>query len=840
MVDDTISYDDYFSIVSDRGVLKKIIKKGRSPFSPHRKDIACIHYVGRYHFGEKHGQIFDSSRAREKPICVPLCNDYPIKAFNVAIQTMKLGEVCEIVAYPDYGYYDSQIRRYEIELIAFCGKTLVTNYFRFFVEYACSSYEGSNVLVSTIKSGVDFAPIPGEITTISLEGYYNEVLFDRRNVTILFGDFDNFGLPESLYEILPTFNVGSEHLCQLHGPLSFTNVNSEAINLPKGAILWYRITVDFDGSYNGPDKYAGDKENFHILLRVKNRANEYFKAGKYTLAKNMYNWVVQSAYILYDNNEYHYLCRIAFQNCALCFLKMNKPDKCLEICDQCIKKDPENVKCLYRQGLAYLMKNDYKEAYRCFTKVLLTGNCNRDAAKKLDFCRKILSRENIRENIIINGAIRQLGEVICSGMSEAESEFVDFTSLVSDGGVLKKVIKSGHTDISPVKGETVVVHYVGFYHGGDEDGTKFDSSRDRNEPLKYESEQGHVIKGWDIAIPTMKLGEMCELIVSSEYGYQDKKTRRFEIELLDFYGRDVSPKFNGSVYLTQLTHGNEANSPRPGSMCEIHALGYCGGKVLEDRDVCFVIGDFEEVGLPEGLDRALCYMSEGEEARVRICGPMTFTPCESTTRGIPQNSILYYLVKIISCEQRKSAAVFATFHEKMEHLQSLKQKANEFIKARKYQIAVDMYSDLLSDCLGVPTNGYEQHAELNNFKCVLHQNKAYAFLKLKSPQECLEACKQGLDLNSRNEKCLYRKGEAYLLLGDHEEASNCFQEVLSINPKNVEAVQKLKLCQDTISKALQQEKKMFQNAFKRLRGMEDASGSNVKKENEDEAITSTT
>nr|CDS22693.1 peptidyl prolyl cis trans isomerase FKBP4 [Echinococcus granulosus] len=404
-------------------------------------------------------------------------------------------------------------------------------------------------------------------------------------------------------------------------------------------------------------------------------------------------------------------------------------------------------------------------------------------------------------------------------MCEDISPLENFTSLVDDRGVLKRIIKKGHTDISPVKGETVVVHYVGIYHGGDEHGEKFDSSRDRNEPLNYTSEEGHVIKGWDIAVPSMKLGEVCELVVSPGYGYQDGKTRRFEIELLDFYGKDVSPKFDGSVYLTQLVHGNEAISPRSGSLCKIHALGYCDGRVFEDRDVSFLIGDFEEVGLPEGLDRALCYMSEGEEARIRIREPMTFSSYESVKRGIPKGSILYYLVKITSCEQRKSVTVFSTFREKMEHMQSLKQKANELLKAGKYRIAANMYSDLLSDCLGVATSGYDQYAELNNFKCVLHQNRACAFLKLKSPQECLEACMQGLELNSRNEKCLYRKGEAYLLLGDHEEAAACFQEVLAVNAKNLEAVQKLKSCQDVISKALQREKMMFQSAFKPTRRM---------------------
>ena len=65
-----------------------------------------------------------------------------------------------------------------------------------------------------------------------------------------------------------------------------------------------------------------------------------------------------------------------------------------------------------------------------------------------------------------------------------------FVKLVDDGGVVKKIIKEGFADISPIKGENVVVHYVGTYRGGDEDGQKFDSSRDRNEPLKYVSQEG--------------------------------------------------------------------------------------------------------------------------------------------------------------------------------------------------------------------------------------------------------------------------------------------------------------------------------------------------------------
>ena len=67
-------------------------------------------------------------------------------------------------------------------------------------------------------------------------------------------------------------------------------------------------------------------------------------------------------------------------------------------------------------------------------------------------------------------------------------------------------------------GHTVEVHYTGWLT----DGTKFDSSHDRNQTFSFKLGAGQVIAGWDQGVAGMKIGGTRKLTIPSEMGYGER------------------------------------------------------------------------------------------------------------------------------------------------------------------------------------------------------------------------------------------------------------------------------------------------------------------------------
>lgn len=102
-----------------------------------------------------------------------------------------------------------------------------------------------------------------------------------------------------------------------------------------------------------------------------------------------------------------------------------------------------------------------------------------------------------------------------AGISEATGSAQPANTLITTkSGLQYQDLVPGFSN-SPHSGSQVTVHYTGWLT----DGSKFDSSLDRNAPFTFKIGTGEVIPGWDEGIMTMKVGGKRKLLIPAALGY---------------------------------------------------------------------------------------------------------------------------------------------------------------------------------------------------------------------------------------------------------------------------------------------------------------------------------
>jgi FK506-binding protein 4/5 len=302
--------------------------------------------------------------------------------------------------------------------------------------------------------------------------------------------------------------------------------------------------------------------------------------------------------------------------------------------------------------------------------------------------------------------------------------------LSGDGGVLKEILKvcekfekpdesifndhkftflslsqEGEGSETPGDGCTVSLHYTGTLV----DGTKFDSSVDRNEPFEFGLGKGQVIRAFDMGVATMRKGEKCMLTCGPTYAYgaagsppniPPNSTLKFELEMLGWKGQDLSKDGDGGIERFIVTRSDKKKTPNDGALVKCHITGRLGDRVIEDRDIEFNIGEGEEFGVITGVETALEKMSQGETSRLVVKPKYAFGADGNEQLQVPGNSTVEYTVTLNDFEKAVESWKLDK-EESLEQAKIFKEKGTNYFKQSKFRMALKFYEkchSFLSNC----------------------------------------------------------------------------------------------------------------------------------------------
>lgn len=410
------------------------------------------------------------------------------------------------------------------------------------------------------------------------------------------------------------------------------------------------------------------------------------------------------------------------------------------------------------------------------------------------------------------------------GGEEAAKRGVDI-SPAQDGGVHKEILREGAGADGPNTGDTVYVHYTGTLLTGE----KFDSSRDRGDQFTFTLGKGQVIKGWDVGVASMKRGELCNLICSSEYAYGErgsppsippKATLCFEVELFDWKGEDLSEGKDGSITRSIVSAGQGFDTPNEDATVDVHITGRLGDNVFEDRDVTFAIGDGSEAGIIPGVEMALLKFKKAEKSKLKIKARHAYGLKGDAEKGIPASADLEYEVTLRSFEKGKESWELDQ-DEKIEQSEIFKTKGTNYFKAGKFKMAVRYYKKVasyLEEEVGddVVFDDATKKQKVKDLVLAAQLNLAMCHLKMGENLEAKEACVKAVALKADSEKAFFRFGTAEANMKNYESAVQQFQRVLEIDPQNKAAKNQITLLQQSIKQDKARQKKLYANMFAKM------------------------
>ncbi|MDX5321932.1 MAG: FKBP-type peptidyl-prolyl cis-trans isomerase [Bacteroidota bacterium] len=238
------------------------------------------------------------------------------------------------------------------------------------------------------------------------------------------------------------------------------------------------------------------------------------------------------------------------------------------------------------------------------------------------------------------------------------------TDTITTASGLKVVFKSRGDGQQAKAGDVVSVHYVGTLLNG----TEFDNSVKRGEPIQFPLGQGYVIKGWDEGIAMMRVGDKATLVIPPAIGYGDRdmgtippnSTLVFEVELVavkevkqpvpfDTEGKKIEKTPSGLQYI-MIEENPDGEQAYANMNVEVDYTLYLEDGTIVDSSIPrgepfkFVLGAGQVIS---GWDEGIRLMKVGDKMRMIVPAKLGYGD-RGAGGVIPPGATLIFDVELIS------------------------------------------------------------------------------------------------------------------------------------------------------------------------------------------------
>ncbi|KPP68530.1 hypothetical protein Z043_112791, partial [Scleropages formosus] len=269
------------------------------------------------------------------------------------------------------------------------------------------------------------------------------------------------------------------------------------------------------------------------------------------------------------------------------------------------------------------------------------------------------------------------------------------------------------------------------------------------------------------------------------------------VELFKFHGEDVTEDKDGGVIRRIVTKGGGHCKPTEGTTVQVTVEGMFGGGAFDRRELSFVIGYGESLGLPAGVETAIMSMEEGEESVFTLTPKYGFGKAGNAEFHVPPDAALQYRIKLSEFEKARESWQM-NMAEKLEESSAAKEKGARFFKEGKYRLAVVQYKRILA-WLAHESDRSEPHGkEVRALRLAVRLNLAVCYLKMQEPAQAAENC---------NTACF--------AMGEFERALNDFQRLLQLYPENRAARAQVALCQRRVKEQHEKDKRLYASLFRK-------------------------